>query len=80
MFINEKYKAPLNKHIQKEYNDLLLVISAIAPNDCMIKDIDGTGGKVNIPDLIAYQIGWGNLVIYWYETGVKLPAASCGAS
>lgn len=71
MFINEKYKAPLNKYIQKEYNDLLFVVSAIAPNDRMIKDIDGTGGKVNIPDLIAYQIGWGNLVINWYEIGLK---------
>lgn len=33
--------------------------------------MDGTGGKVSVADLIAYQIGWGKLLISWCQAGVQ---------
>jgi hypothetical protein len=41
--------------------------------------IDFTGGPVSICDLVAYQIGWGSLVIAWFETGIagKNPEMPC---
>jgi hypothetical protein len=33
--------------------------------------IDGTGGKVSVRDIIAYQIGWGKCVIRWVEAGER---------
>lgn len=71
MFIKEKYHAPLSDLIKKEYNNLVFVLEDVALSDRTIKTIDGTGGKVSVTDLIAYQIGWGNLLIGWYETGLK---------
>ena len=75
MFIRGKYQSSLNTDIAKEYNNLLFVLASIKPHDRMIKAIDGTGGKVSVADLVAYQIGWGNLLIGWYETGLtgKMP-------
>lgn len=35
------------------------------------KTINGTGGKVSIAELIAYQIGWGKCLIRWYEAGIQ---------
>lgn len=41
------------------------------PEGAFLKKLDGTGGKVSVSDLISYQIGWGKLLINWYEEGVK---------
>lgn len=35
------------------------------------KNLNGTGGVVSIADILSYQIGWGHLLIKWYEHGVK---------
>lgn len=71
MLSNEEYIAPLSKEIQNESNKLLAVIADTDVKDRAIKDIEGTGGAVSISDLIAYQIGWGNLIVNWYEAGLK---------
>src|SRR5579885_2778523 len=69
--ITGSYHAPLSVRIQAEYNKLATLISDV-PDSCRsMKDIEGTGGKVNISDIIAYQIGWGNLLLNWYEAGLK---------
>lgn len=69
--INGNFNAPLSKNIQKEYNKLSNVISTVPIALRTMKKIDGTGGKVTVADLIAYQIGWGKLVISWYEAGIQ---------
>ena len=35
------------------------------------KIIDGTGGIISVNNLLSYQIGWDNLLINWYESGIK---------
>ena len=35
------------------------------------KCLEGTDGQISISDLIAYQIGWGQLLIHWYESGLQ---------
>src|SRR5262245_19701209 len=57
--------------IQWKYDRLVKMISNIDPSNRTTKMIDGTGGKISVADLIAYQIGWGNCLVRWYETGVK---------
>ena len=70
------YKAPLSKEVQKVYNMLAEVIAEI-PEPLRIqktihvqKTLDSTGGKISVADLVAYQIGWGKLLIGWYEAGL----------
>lgn len=51
-------KAPLSQSIQKEYNALIeTILSAQSPTK-------------EIQDLISYQIGWGILLLSWYQAGV----------
>ncbi|MDR3624941.1 MAG: ClbS/DfsB family four-helix bundle protein [Chlamydiales bacterium] len=64
-------QAPLSLEIQKEYSRLTKLISSIPAPLRILKKIKGTGGTVSITDLIAYQIGWGSLVIGWYDAGIR---------
>ena len=64
-------KAPLSREIQREYNKLVNLIASIPVSLHILKQVEGTGGKVSITDLIAYQIGWGQCLIGWYESGIK---------
>lgn len=65
----------LSQEIQDQYGRVVKITTSIAHAVRTLKVIDGTGGKVSIADLIAYQIGWGNCLIRWYETGIsgKIP-------
>ncbi len=58
-------------NIQRERDQLVKIIANISVADRTLKVIDGTGGKVSVADLIAYQIGWGKNLIRWYEKGVE---------
>lgn len=60
----------LAQDIQRERNRLVKTITDIPESDRTLKVIDGTGGKVSVADLIAYQIGWGKNLIRWYESGI----------
>ena len=72
MIIDEnKMQAPLSKSILEQYNTLIQTIDTTCAKDLFIKKSDGTSGKINIANLIAYQIGWGTLLINWYEEGLK---------
>ncbi len=64
-------RAPLSQEIQREYNRLTKLIASIPSSAKNLKKIDGTGEKVSLSDLIAYQIGWGRCVIRWYEAGLR---------
>jgi len=69
--IERQFKAPLSKKIQAEYNKLLNIVAQIPLKYRRLKKIDGTGGNVSVADIIAYQIGWGTLLIGWYKAGIK---------
>lgn len=64
-------KGKLSQDIQREYSRLVRVVSSIPVSARLSKEIDGTGGKVSVVDLIAYQIGWGKCLIRWYEAGIE---------
>lgn len=71
--ISRKKTSPtdLNKKIILEYDRFKDVVSAIPVSQRELKLFDGTGGKVSVVDLIAYQIGWGKCLIRWYEAGLR---------
>lgn len=53
------FKAPLSQSIAKEYNALIkTILSAHTYSKAM-------------QDSIAYQIGWGTLLISWYQAGIE---------
>ena len=70
-FSNENYTAPLAKEVIKEFNRLMSLVCAYSLELRRENNINFTGGKVSIVDLIAYQIGWGTLLVGWYEAGLK---------
>lgn len=61
----------LIQDIQNEKNRLTKIITSIPASNRTLKILDGTGGKVSVTDLLAYQIGWGKNLIRWYESGIK---------
>ena len=50
---------------------LLKTIDAMPPSKQHLKFISGTGGKVSVEDIIAYQIGWGKALLNWYAAGLR---------
>ena len=70
-----KINTTLSQTIQKEYEKLRDAISRVPVDTRMQKIMDSTGGMVSIADIVAYQIGWGLLLIGWYEAGLngKMP-------
>jgi len=69
--IHEIPTSKLAKNIQREYNNIVIQISLIPKNKRSVKIIKGTGGLISVNDLIAYQIGWGTLLLGWYHNGIK---------
>lgn len=64
-------KAPLSQEIQKQYSRLINSVIPLSASSRILRELEGTGGKVSVADLIAYQIGWGRCVIQWNEAGIK---------
>lgn len=62
---------PLSQDVQKAYEQLIKTTESVPASKRRNKIIEGTGGRVSVSDLIAYQIGWGKCLIRWYETGIK---------
>lgn len=69
--INDTFKSSLSNDIKNEYNKLIKILDQVPLKYMSVKAIEGCGGKISVRDLIAYQIGWGNLLIAWYESGIK---------
>ncbi len=61
----------LSEEIQKAYHQLVKIVLKHAPSRRISKVIEGTGGKLSVANLIAYQIGWGKALIRWYEAGIQ---------
>ncbi len=71
ILLAKNYLAPLSNKIKIEYNKLVSLILKIPKNDRPIKNIEGTAGIVCISDIVAYQIGWGKLLLTWYLAGIR---------
>lgn len=63
-------KAPLSRELFEAYTKLIHQVSALSEKQFFAKTFKGTGGIVSPADLLAYQIGWGHLLIEWYESGI----------
>lgn len=70
ILLSKSYLAPLSNKIKTEYNKLISLILKIPIKEREIKKIEGTGGLVSVLDIIAYQIGWGKLLLSWYKAGI----------
>lgn len=57
--------------LRAAYTKLVTAVAQISAPQRTARTIDGTGGKVSVSDIIAYQIGWGRLLIEWYEAGLR---------
>lgn len=58
----------LSEEIRRSYQQLLKLISKIKSRTQ--KQIMYLGEKISPNDIIAYHIGWGKLLIGWYEAGI----------
>lgn len=68
--IYQKCCSSLAQELQESYNTLIDLILSLSPALYSVKKIQGTGGAVSVINILAYQIGWGNLLVYWYESGL----------
>lgn len=66
-------KTELLDAIHKNYGKLRDELLEIPVKYSRKKEIPGNikGTKIAVSNLVAYQIGWGNLVLKWYEKGLK---------
>lgn len=60
----------LKEKLEIAYKKLDLQLENIKIKESRKKIIEFTGGPISVCDLIAYQIGWGNLLIFWYKSGI----------
>jgi hypothetical protein len=65
------YHAPLSNLIAQNYNQRMLLLSAIDCSERAVKRYDWTDGMASLSDIVAYHIGWGNLLISWYDAGKR---------
>lgn len=66
----QNLQAPLSRSIIKEYEKLMHAVRLVAETDFRSKKYIGTGGHVSAADILAYQIGWGKLLLQWYQAGI----------
>ncbi len=66
--------APLSKAIYQEYVALMNIIKPLSHAMRTAQIITG-GDMVSASDIVAYQIGWGKLLLNWYNSGIahKMP-------
>ena len=68
---SHKIVTKLSQEIQDAYDRLVGLVSNLSEEERTRASIDGTGGKISAADLVAYQIGWGQCLIQWYEAGIR---------
>jgi hypothetical protein len=66
-----KLNAPLSNSIFNEFSKLLELVQKIPKSKRKTKNLEMSGESVSVSNIIAYQIGWGNLLIGWYNAGLK---------
>ena len=71
LLIKVEYSVPLSNAVKAEYNKLMESLELVPINLRSSPCIEGTGGQVSVRDLLAYQIGWGKLLLGWYQAGLN---------
>lgn len=66
-----KISNPLRNDILDAHKKLMQSIAKIPGNAFFKKSYDMSGVQVSTADIISYQIGWGELLIYWYQSGIQ---------
>ncbi|PIE56236.1 MAG: hypothetical protein CSA34_04945 [Desulfobulbus propionicus] len=70
-------KAELREAIQKNYEKLREDLGTIPPALTEKREMEGhvKGTRMSVCDLVAYLVGWGNLVLKWHTvfSGGKMP-------
>lgn len=61
----------LSSAIVHEYHRLMNVVRSLDTSARKLKSIEWTAGNASVNDIIAYLIGWGNLLIGWYQAGLR---------
>ncbi len=61
----------LSSEILSTYTRLKKAIRAINATNFFQKSYVMSDVKVSAADILAYQIGWGELLIYWYQKGIQ---------
>lgn len=74
--IEGEYQAPLSKSIRVEYTKLIKIIFTLPKEIENKKCIEFSRQQISLNNLVAYQIGWGKLLMSWYLAGIegKMPA------
>lgn len=69
-------KKELSETLTVEFKKLMDELQTIPSALTREKSIEG---KISVCDCLAYQIGWGRLLINWYQTGKKeqMPVLPC---
>lgn len=67
-------KEELLKAIETNYSKLKKELETISVEETAVKELDGhaKGTLISIDNLLAYLIGWGELVLKWNKTGLKI--------
>lgn len=71
LHIAELCAASLSTEIQDAYNDFIDAVTSFPESASDCKIICDGKKQVSVRDIIAYQIGWGNLLLGWYNAGLK---------
>ena len=55
------------------------IVERVPAGDRKKKQISFTGGLCSVCDILAYQVGWGTLLLGWYRAGLKneMPVMPC---
>lgn len=61
----------LDQLIQQEGHKLLQLLMTVPEELQEQLLIEGPTGTISISNLLAYQIGWGTLLLGWYKAGIK---------
>lgn len=71
MYKSKSNKTLLSDEIATAYNNLVDVVDRIPNQQFYEKTIEVTGEEpTSVADSMAYQIGWGTLLIGWYNAGI----------
>lgn len=63
--------APLSRLVIKEYNALMSRFISLPKDKFFQETFLSERGKMSCAKLLAYQIGWGQLLISWYDNGIR---------
>ena len=62
---------PLSREVSQAHLKLTQLISQVPASFLDFQQIEFTAGSVSVRDIISYQLGWGRLLISWYEAGLQ---------